>query len=226
MRALARPPSEDMVPWLKFSAICRRAGRPGLALRALERVWDDSSGRLAHAQLLRAIADWRPVNGLAHDTPYHDTPLPLLRPRASVAQLKLAWSEGAREAALGVLLRLGSALAVAATSAGSDRPPPLTRAHTNRRVGTINSTTEETAQLRAKVARRAGLWQHALGSSSVALQQLQLATQHAPLWHKAWQSWAMAPCFPPLAVALSSPVSRFTMSYCVERGKSLRCLPN
>jgi FKBP12-rapamycin complex-associated protein len=207
LRALVIPASENMHMWIKFSNLCRKAGRMGLAEKSLKSLVG------SEAPLESIIPYWndRPASGLPRNIPAQVI-YAILKYQWELGQQPAARLKGVSEKTLYCLRkftndtahRLDVAKAHLAAQAGGEvnLSPELGFAnHTDRNMvspSTQRALYDQTVLL-AKCYLRQGEWLIALNKDDwqyTHVQDILTSYAHAtkcnPRWYKAWHAWALA----------------------------------
>lgn len=196
VRALVIKPEENMEMWIKFSSLCRKSQRYGLAEKALR-------------SLVRTNEDLFeiPLHGAA---PY----------AVNYAILKFMWSSpsGNREGALNQLkeftMRLTDDIQRKARDISAELSPHNNGVNGSNGMNSLdgsallNGTSNEPSsskqimewqKLLARSHLKQGQWQMALergewfhDHADEVLESYAAATKYDPQWHKAWHAWALA----------------------------------
>lgn len=181
VRALVISPTENMDMWIKFSNLCRKSGRIGLAEKSLNSL-------LPTNQTIGTVSS------------------ATVPPQVTYARLKFMWATGQQQGAmrhlfdfteslckdLGSNLPNGVVALVNRTVPGMQAPPPVQ----------LPGTTQlsEHARLLARCYLKQGEWQRALEknwqsdhqSARKILDSYHNATRYHSDWYKAWHAWALA----------------------------------
>ncbi|GAA5970883.1 hypothetical protein JCM11641_004492 [Rhodosporidiobolus odoratus] len=166
VRALVIQPHEDIEMWVKFTNLCRKSGRLGLA--------DKTLGLLLGDQ-------YAPMNGPSVSGP----------PQVIYANLKYHWAKGNREEVLAVLReftgRLAADLGIHPDGESSANPDLLNS-------GKKADFTRLLARCHYKLGEWQSAMQEDWGSDNIPdiLRSYLLATSLDPTWYKAWHAWALA----------------------------------
>ncbi|KAK9806197.1 hypothetical protein WJX72_004970 [[Myrmecia] bisecta] len=179
VRSLVLPQQEDTHTWLKFASLCRKSGRVRQSRRTL-------------LQLLQydPMAVHGPgMPGFAAGSG---------KPHVMFGFLKHLWATGDRDNALHRLQDLVQEVATLPPEQPNPSALPVAVATTS---GTVvnKSTDAYRAPLIARVHLRMGIWRWTVTSSEdlsegvieEVLGSLQLATDRAQHWAKAWHNWAL-----------------------------------
>ncbi|KAI9833190.1 MAG: hypothetical protein M1819_003813 [Sarea resinae] len=184
VRALVISPKENLEMWIKFSNLCRKSNRIGLAEKSLHSLLD---------------ADEDPTSLSASG------PAP---PQVMYAQLKYMWSTGHQQEAL---LNLKEFTARMSEDLAASRPSIPSTNGTNGVNGlqpmngvNVNVTSnlkdyENYSKLLARCYLKQGEWQTAMQKGDWnhdhvhdILSSYSAAKQHNQQWYKAWHAWALA----------------------------------
>lgn len=170
VRALVIKPKEDMDMWIKFSNLCRKSGRLGLAEKSLNRILEpDDNDKISNGQ-----------------SEFH--------PKVIYAQLKYMWAIGSHQEALDHLIEFTSKMSRVLQLQNDDliaQPLPSERPD-------ASSTVIENTKLLARCFLKQGEWRVALRESwktedpDTILGSYLLATHFDKGWYKAWHNWALA----------------------------------
>lgn len=170
VRALVIRPEEDMDMWIKFSNLCRKSGRLGLAEKSLSRlqVSNDFEG------------PEKALNG------FH--------PRVIYAQLKYMWATGNQQEALDNIIEFTSRMSHNLKLQNDELiAQPLPSQRPDATAADIENT-----ELLARCFLKQGEWRVALKESwktedpDTILGSYLLATHFDKTWYKAWHNWALA----------------------------------
>lgn len=172
VRALVISPTENMDMWIKFSNLCRKSGRIGLAEKSLNSLLpqNESIGNIS------------------------GTSVP---PQVTYARLKFMWATGQQQEAIRHLFEftdsLSKDLRVNLTNGHASHgvPPQQTL---------IPGVEDEHTRLLARCCLKQGEWQIALyktwhaepDTAHKILDSYHKATQFHKDWYKAWHAWALA----------------------------------
>ncbi|KAH8170261.1 FAT domain-containing protein [Sarocladium implicatum] len=207
LRALVMPANENMHMWIKFSNLCRKSGRMGLAEKSLKSLVG------SEAPLESAIPYWndRPASGLPRNIPAQVI-YAILKYQWELGQQPAARQKGVSEKTLYCLRkftndtahRLDVARAHLAAQAGGEVSMSMDLGFTTQgdrnmvSPGTQKALYDQTVLL-AKCYLRQGEWLIALNKDDWQYTQVQdiltsyaHATKYNPRWYKAWHAWALA----------------------------------
>ncbi|KZF22892.1 phosphatidylinositol 3-kinase tor2 [Xylona heveae TC161] len=184
VRALVISPKENLEMWIKFSNLCRKSNRIGLAEKSLDSLLDISDETSSISSAIQAP------------------------PQVKYAQLKYKWATGAQEEALTSLKTFTARMTDDLVTARASIPTtngingngmmPLTNGINGTAVSTIKDL-DEYSKLLARCYLKQGEWQAALNRGDwqhrfvhEILASFSAATQHNKDWYKAWHAWALA----------------------------------
>lgn len=182
VRSLLSVTREDQRPWIKFASLCRRSGRPNMALQILVGLTKDMS--LFHSVVDRPFASTKEAFQVVFENCMNRNA------NAAYAFLKHSWDEQEHEFSIRGLERLVDQLGSPAMEASSALTPnQLADLHvrTHLRLGDWKlAEAEKSGQLDPAA-------DESTYTSSVkpVLAMYLRATQHGPAHYKAWHSWAM-----------------------------------
>ena len=171
VRALVISPTENMDMWIKFSNLCRKSGRIGLAEKSLNSLMPAN----------------RTIDNVG-----------TAPPQVTYAQLKFMWATGQQAAAISHLLSftddLSRDLRKTLSSNGMVMHGQL------QGQPQITAQITENTRLLARCYLKQGEWQVALTknwesnptTAAKILESYQKATQYHKEWYKAWHAWALA----------------------------------
>jgi FKBP12-rapamycin complex-associated protein len=171
VRALVISPVENMDMWIKFSNLCRKSGRIGLAEKSLNSL-------LPPNQSLDAV-------GMA-----------TVPPQVTYARLKFMWSTGSHQAALNHLLEFTDSLS---KDLHNNMQQAASANNTIANIQIMPHVIENT-RLLARCFLKQGAWQVLQNknwqtSPAIAnkiLDSYYKATHFHKDWYKAWHAWALA----------------------------------
>ncbi|TGZ84962.1 FAT-domain-containing protein [Ascodesmis nigricans] len=175
VRALVISPSENMDMWIKFSNLCRKSGRIGLAEKSLN-------------SLL-------PMNHTLDSMGAANVP-----PQVKYARLKFMWATGSQASAINYLMDFTDQLSKDLRT-GMNNPMAVNGINgmQQQQMPQMPQSAENT-RLLARCYLKQGEWQVALKknwpldpeSASMILDSYHKATQYHKDWYKAWHAWALA----------------------------------
>lgn len=169
VRSLVVKPKQDMQIWIKFSNLCRKSGRMGLARKALNSLLEDG-GVPDHPNTARA-------------------PPPVV-----YAQLKYLWATGSQKEALLHLVGFTSRMA---HDLGLD-PNNMIAQSAPQKTKLSPQHVDEYTKLLARCFLKQGEWRVSLQpgwrveNPDAILGSYLLATHFDDQWYKAWHNWALA----------------------------------
>lgn len=199
LQALVITPKENMAMWIKFSNLCRKSGRMGLAEKSLKALIGGDEG--VDAALPYMQQDGRLIRR---------EPSPHINPAVRYAVLKFHWASGRKPAALDGLKMFGNdmvdrlRLAQAAQQGAQDGHgmngiSNNAHASSNQQYAMTPKMMTDHTELLARCCLKQGEWQIALNQGdwrhdqvSEILNAYCAATQFNPNWYKAWHAWALA----------------------------------
>lgn len=207
LRALVISPEQNMPMSIKFSNLCRKSGRFGLAEKSLRTLMGTTESL---DSILPFLDGEGSPNGYARNAVHsgHSKPIP---PQVKYAILKYHWSTGKQPAALLGLKnftaemadKLQQAQLLAHAAMNANERHTLHGAYINGVNGNPafmdQKQMAELTQLLAKCFLKQGEWQVALNKGNWQNEQVSdilgsylAATQFDPKWYKAWHAWALA----------------------------------
>lgn len=169
VRALVIKPKEDMDMWIKFSNLCRKSGRLGLAEKCLNRLLEPEEHEIPNGHIE-------------------------FYPKVVYAQLKYMWAMGSQQEALDHLIKFTTRMSHVLQLQNDDliaQPLPSERPD-------ATETVIENTKLLARCFLKQGEWRVALWDSwktddpDTILGSYLLATHFDSTWYKAWHNWALA----------------------------------
>lgn len=209
LRALVISPSENMHMWIKFSNLCRKSGRMGLAEKSLKQLIGTESS------LTTMIPYWeeraQPNMNLPRNVPSQIT-YAVLKYEWEVGQQQTNRTSGIAEKTLYCLRKFTNDSAqrhevtkahLTAQGGGMELANDYAFAHHMETPGLMNPQTQRALQdqtvLLAKCYLRQGEWMIALNKESWHHEHVQdvltaysQATKYNPRSYKAWHAWALA----------------------------------
>lgn len=170
VRALVIKPKEDMDMWIKFSNLCRKSGRLGLAEKSLTSLLETNEHEV--------------TNGIVE-----------FQPKVIYAQLKYMWATGNQQETLDNLVEFTSRMAQELNLRNDEHL--ITQPLPSKRPDATELDIENT-ELLARCLLKQGEWRVALKDSwktedpDTILGSYLLATHFDSTWYKAWHKWALA----------------------------------
>ncbi|KAK0122644.1 phosphatidylinositol kinase- protein kinase tor1 [Cadophora gregata f. sp. sojae] len=218
LRALVISPTENMPMMIKFSNLCRKSGRMGLAEKHLQML-------LGSDESLDNLLPYTPQNGQNGDLVRNgDRPLRVVPPPVQYAVLKYHWAAGKQDAALDALksftadlaerlqmveaaaqgvngidinsLSLNGGAPLQANNSymtnGMSPPQPHNPALISKHIADHTKLLARCClkQGEWQVAQKKGDWKH--DRVHDILTSYRAATHYNPTWYKAWHAWALA----------------------------------
>jgi FKBP12-rapamycin complex-associated protein len=188
VRALVISPKDNRQMWIKFTNLCRKNQRMGLAEKSLNGLLDTNE----------KVSDYIRTEG-------HNVPYPV-----SYATFKFMWATGEREEALDILKSFSTRVADDLQLRARDisvNPPAVNGI--NGMNGSLSGMTSQSVQvnkgmtedyrLLAKCYLKQGEWQTTLHNGDwhhedvhEILAAYNAATRYNQNWYKAWHAWALA----------------------------------
>ncbi|KAI5778883.1 armadillo-type protein [Geopyxis carbonaria] len=170
VRALVISPTENMDMWIKFSNLCRKSGRIGLAEKSLNSLLPSN----------------RTIENVESAT---------VPPQVTYARLKFMWATGSQGRAIEHLLEFTESLSNDLRKSMTNGTIPL-----NQPQNPASVQITENTRLLARCYLKQGEWQVALHknweteseTATKILDSYQRATQYHNDWYKAWHAWALA----------------------------------
>jgi FKBP12-rapamycin complex-associated protein len=188
VRALVISPKDNMQMWIKFTNLCRKNQRMGLAEKSLNSLLDTSE----------KVSDYIRTDG--HNVPY----------QVSYATFKFMWASGEKEDALDILksfsTKVAEDLSLRAHDVSVHSTPTAVALNGSMNALSLSSnpTTPgkdmlEDYRLLAKCYLKQGEWQTSLHNGDwhhddvhEILAAYNAATRYNQNWYKAWHAWALA----------------------------------
>jgi FKBP12-rapamycin complex-associated protein len=190
VRALVISPKDNMQMWIKFTNLCRKNQRMGLAEKSLNGLLDTNE----------KVSDYIRTEG--HNVPY----------QVSYATFKFMWASGEREDALDILktfsTKVAEDLSIRAHDVSIHQPTTNGVAGLNGSMNALSISSNnassgkdmaEDYRLLAKCYLKQGEWQTSLHNGDwhhenvhEILAAYNAATRYNQNWYKAWHAWALA----------------------------------
>jgi FKBP12-rapamycin complex-associated protein len=172
VRALVISPVENMDMWIKFSNLCRKSGRIGLAEKSLNSLLPSN----------------RTIDNVGTAT---------VPPQVTYARLKFMWSTGSQQAAINHLLEFTDSLS---NDLRVGMANGMVQHGSGPQQAQIVPHVIENTRLLARCFLKQGTWQVSLHKSwqtepaiaAKILDSYHKATQYHKDWYKAWHAWALA----------------------------------
>lgn len=208
LQAIVISPKENSKMWIKFSNLCRKSGRMGLAEKSLRQLMgnDDSLESVLPTNLteVRSLRNGRPSLPKA------------VSPHVNYAVLKYHWATGKRAQALEGLKEFSQTMIDRLTTAnqfanghnGHNDMHGMNGGYTNGVNGLHGNASAfmmtpkaiaEHTELLARCCLKQGEWQVALNKGDWRhdyvrdiMVAYKSATEFNPTWYKAWHAWALA----------------------------------
>jgi FKBP12-rapamycin complex-associated protein len=172
VRALVISPVENMDMWIKFSNLCRKSGRIGLAEKSLNSLLPSN----------------RTIDNVGTAT---------VPPQVTYARLKFMWSTGSQQAAINHLLEFTDSLS---NNLRINMANEMAQHGGAPQAAQILPHVIENTRLLARCYLKQGAWQVSLHKNwqtepavaAKVLDSYQKATHYHKDWYKAWHAWALA----------------------------------
>ena len=172
VRALVISPVENMDMWIKFSNLCRKSGRIGLAEKSLNSLLPSN----------------RTIDNVGTAT---------VPPQVTYARLKFMWSTGSQQPAINHLLEFTDSLS---NDLRTNMTNGMVQHSGGPHQTQMAPHVVENTRLLARCFLKQGAWQVSLHKNwqtdpAVAakiLDSYHKATQYHKDWYKAWHAWALA----------------------------------